>query len=128
MAFVHYRKHFNSVNILTFLKAPILQSLQYAKTDFSSLGFLKRIYGGNNETPTTSKGVRQEDTISPKFFTLASEERVWNFRLQQERNENLWLIPESFTASDYVIVMCENIEKLKTMIEELTDASAAISF
>ena len=88
MAFIDYKKAFDSVSTSSVLNALISQNIN--KTYVETLKFIYsnatstfKLHNNSNKVPIR-KGVRQGDTISPKLFTAVLEDIFRNLNWEDK--------------------------------------------
>ena len=119
VAFVDYEKALESVQTQA-----ILTSLQAQGKDDVYIEILKDIYTKSSalhkesEKIRIERGVRQEDTISPKLFTAILESI---FRRLNWENKGMKIGGEflsHFRFADYIFVCTETPQELQQMLQE----------
>jgi hypothetical protein len=132
MAFVDYRKAFDSVEAWS-----ILRALQNARIDSRYIKLIKYIYENatmdvrmDDDRKTNKikieKGVRQGDTISPKLFTLALEDTFKSLNWDKKGININGTYMSHLRFADDIVIISEDLDQLKDMIKELQDASSKI--
>lgn len=132
LAFVDYEKAFDSVETWA-----VLNAMNEARIDTRYSNLIKHIYENatlqvaiDEDTSTDKikieKGVRQGDTISPKLFTLALESAFKNLAWENKGINVDGTRLNHLRFADDIVVISNDINQLKDMLEELQETSKQI--
>ena len=130
LAFVDYRKAFDSIEI-----PAMLDAIKCHGVDPTYVNILKHIYQNatsfirlhkDSEPFKLQKGVRQGDCISPKLFTACLEQV---FRKLDWEERGIKIDGEAFNNlrfADDIVLASEDPEELQAMLNKLNEESKAI--
>lgn len=130
LAFVDYRKAFDSVEI-----PAVLEAIEQHGVDQTYINILRHIYQNatsfirlhrDSEPFKLEKGVRQGDCISPKLFTACLEQifRELDWEEMGIKIDGEWL--SNLRFADDIVLTSKDPEELQTMLEQLNTKSKAI--